>query len=154
MICKKCGKEIDEGLSYCPFCGEEIKKEEEPANFYQEGQPAKKPAKCWGVFAKVSKILGIVTIACCLIPLANIVSLETGVAGIVFAILGKKAGTEEANSQKRVGLVLSIVGFSVAFVTYIIYSVLLGVGSSMAWFTTVDEGIYQLNDYAKLIFRG
>lgn len=118
MFCTKCGKELENDAVFCPNCGAKVAELEieEPVI---ESSENKKPAKCWSVFAKVSKILGIVAIATCWLPF--LIGLEAGVSGIVFAILGKHAIDEEAISNRKRGLTMSIVGSIISYVVFLVF---------------------------------
>ena len=86
------------------------------------------PAKVWTIFAKVSKILGIVCISTSWIPYFGLVfSLSFAVVGIVMACLGRRAKTEVTDQQCRIGLILNIVTIPVAIALFILeYLLLLG----------------------------
>lgn len=70
----------------------------------------------WKVFAKVSKILGIVSLSTCWIC---IVGCSIGVYGIIFGVLGKKSASNKALAKK--GLKLSIIGTIVGYVLTLIF---------------------------------
>ena len=116
MYCTKCGTKVEEGDIFCPNCGADVSKKDNV-----EGE--KKPAKCWAIFAKVSRILGIVSVAICWIPFA--IGIEVGAAGIVFAILGKHAIEPEAKENCKSGLTMSIVGVAISFCSFIALYVIL-----------------------------
>ena len=119
MYCKNCGARIEEDSKYCIYCGTEVKVIEDT---FEEVEKEKKPAKVWKIFAKVSKIIGIVCIATCVIPLF---SFEIGAAGVVFGILGGRAQDKEADEWRKLGINLSITGAIVSVVSYILIFVLL-----------------------------
>ena len=100
MFCKNCGKELLDSDVFCPYCGSKIEKDdvkveeevkEEPkfeeveASVIEEKPAAPQPKKPWCIFAKVAKILGIVSVATCWIPF--MIGIAAGVPGIVFGIL-------------------------------------------------------------------
>ncbi len=57
MYCKKCGMEIDEGVKFCPFCGEdqeeEFEKNIKPYVQYTE-------SKWWGVLGFFVPLIGLI----------------------------------------------------------------------------------------------
>ena len=135
MYCRNCGKELNEETRFCPACG---------SRQYGEGNQSHqtyddpfttstvtneieddKPAKCWSVFAMIGKILGIVAIAICWLPMYGVIA---GVPGIVFSCLGRKAIDEDAIRNRTIGLKLAIAGTVVSFVVFVIYLILVGAG--------------------------
>lgn len=112
MICKKCGFEMEDGFDYCPKCGTKVVLEVETEAVPHEEQ---KHAGCWRVFAIVSKILGIVSLASCWIP---IFAMIPGCAGIVFSCLGRAARTPETDEMTKKSLARCIVGTCISFVLY------------------------------------
>ena len=72
MYCRNCGTQLIDGSNYCPYCGNEIDKKDivvpkEPEIVDWSGAD-KNPneirvPKVWSVFAKLSKIFGIVSIS-------------------------------------------------------------------------------------------
>jgi len=151
MYCKKCGCLLRDDAKFCEFCGtkvdedtekkEELKedinddpfKNDNPFNDEPvfEVKEEKKQAKCWGIFAKVGKIIGIVTISCCWIPMVAFVS---GTYGIVFSILGMRCYDEESKKGAKNGLILSIIGAAISFVVYIIIILFAAVGASSYYY--------------------
>lgn len=123
MFCTYCGKKIEDNAHYCPQCGAKVEKEYDYSsqsatkddNNYTEPQQ-KKPAKVWSVFAKVGKIIGIVTISTCWIPWAAAI---IGIYGVVFSALGSKATDEESIQNKKKGLTYSIVGGAISLTLFI-----------------------------------
>lgn len=109
MFCKKCGYELEDDAIYCSNCGEAI-----------EGRQVveDKPAQVWKVFAKVSKVLGIVSICTCFIPM--IAGLGTAPIGVVLGMLGEKAKDKEADEWRKLGVNLSVIGGALSFVSYIL----------------------------------
>ena len=85
-----------------------------------------------GLFGKIGFGLGIATIAMCLLPIFSIISLETGVAGIVFSCLGKK--DPSLAKKTKLGFVLSLVGTIVGFIMFIVWEVVLGLGMAEMYY--------------------
>lgn len=159
MYCKNCGKEVDGDSKFCPYCGTNIEpKVRQPAK-QTDFQPVdvapasstsqataapveNKPPKVWTVFARISKILGIVCLSTSIIPYLNYFSLALGVVGIVMACLGKKALTKEALDNCNLGLKLSIAAVAVSIVMIIAFFIVLivvleqtaGVLASYQWY--------------------
>ena len=100
MKCLQCNAETLEDSKFCPYCGAAISKEEKDNIETKEYTISKKEeeAKCWAKFAKISKILGIITICTFWIPIYGILAVETGVPGIVFGCLGKR--TKNLSAKK------------------------------------------------------
>lgn len=124
MFCKYCGKKLEDDAKFCSNCGAKVEKEYDYSyqsapkdeTEYQDVNQ-KKPAKVWSVFAKVGRILGIVTISLCWLPyFAFIVSIP----GVTFSILGSRAIDEESIDNRKKGLVLSIVGGAISLILYIV----------------------------------
>lgn len=150
MYCKNCGMEVENDTNFCPACGTNLKqKVQQPS---KQGDPppperpsstpqANKPPKVWSVFAKVSKILGIVCLSTSVIPYLNYVSLSLGIIGIVMACLGKKALTKEAEDNSSLGFKLCVAAVVVSIVMIIAFFIVLftvlertaGIISSYYW---------------------
>ena len=140
MYCNKCGRELSDGARFCLSCGAEQQTEyrestaTETPEVNAEPIEEQKPAKVWTVFSTIGKILGIVAICICWIPMMYGVVL--GVPGIVFSCLGRKAQTEQAEKNFKIGLTLSIIAivFTIfSFIIYIIVVAVLQLGSQVAW---------------------
>lgn len=119
--CSNCGKELDESCKFCSACGQPTANstavvEVTATDCAQDDEP--KQAKCWSVFAKVSKILGIVAISISWLPI--LFGVFVGQFGIVFAILGNVGKDYQSQSNKRTGLILSIVASIVSIVSYVL----------------------------------
>ena len=130
MYCHNCGKEISEGIQFCPYCGTNLNGGPQPSSSANapatSGEAAEnKPPKVWTVFSRIGKILGIVCLATSILPYLNYFSLALGVVGIVMSCLGKKAKTEETDKACRLGLILSIIAVAVSFIMVIVYYVAL-----------------------------
>ena len=139
MYCKKCGKELDENIRFCPACGTEqrvaefgaeesveevtVTTAEQEANAGVVEEPQQ--PKVWKVFSIIGKILGIVSISTCWIPF--MLGLSLGIPGIVLSCLGKKYHTPETDKNFKVGLTLSIIGAVGSLLSYIIYVVVMAV---------------------------
>lgn len=120
-FCKNCGKELSEGQVFCPECGQSQNDEV----VVETEQP--KVAKVWGVFAKLSKIFGIVAFILSFIPFLNIISWELGPVAIVFSILGKKDPT--CTDLCKRGLVFGILGTVLGLVLYFVYFFAFALGT-------------------------
>ena len=137
MFCKNCGKELIEGSKFCPYCGIDVNPEnvvvEETPEVVSTPEVVNEPEvvevpKVWKVFAKISKIFGIISISTCWIPVLGLYMWMLSIPGIVFAALGRKGSKDPVvNSQSKVGLILSILSTVLAFVLYILFAVVLGV---------------------------
>lgn len=138
MFCKNCGKEINETDAFCQYCGSKVEKEEAKAEevkveaepVFEAAAPEKpEPKKPWCVFAKVGKILGIVAIATCWIPMF---AIAPGIPAVVFGILGKKSPDEESKASAKKGFGLGLAGSIVSVVVYIIVIIVAAVIAAIA----------------------
>lgn len=129
MYCKKCGKMVEDGSAFCPYCGadlreqqvEEVKENEEAEVL--EATPTNEDNGPWKVFALVGFILGIVSLAGSIFMLG----LTTGVPGIVFSILGKKSNNPDKQEKAAKGLKLSIWGLIVSCVVYLALVIVISI---------------------------
>lgn len=121
MFCQNCGNQLEDSAKFCDSCGASVAADNIVVTDYTETvqeNTAPKKAKCWSVFAKVSKILGIISIALCWIPF--VVVCSTGPVGIVFGCLGNVAKDDVSRKNKTIGLTLSIIGSIVSFIAYFV----------------------------------
>lgn len=81
-------------------------------------QPESKRGNGFGVTAL---ILGIITIVAFAIPFVNYVAIATGVAGVVFAIVGLVA-KGRARGTSIAGLILSAIGLILSIIMVVVYS--------------------------------
>lgn len=125
MYCKKCGKMVEDGSTFCPYCGADLREEQVEVNENEvaEAAPANEDNGPWKVFALVGYILGIVSLAGSLIFLG----LTTGVPGIIFSILGKKSTNPDRQQKASKGLTLSIWGLIISVVVYIALIVVVAI---------------------------
>ena len=139
MRCKYCGQEVLEEANFCNNCGANLKeetieqeeiKDAEMINESNENQQA--PLKCWSIFAKVSKILGIVSLCICWIPIVGLFGILPGIPGIVFGALGKKANNDEANANAKKGFVMSLIGSIIAVSFYLLIFIVLFILGAIA----------------------
>ena len=126
MYCKKCGKMVEDGSAFCPYCGADLREQLVEVNDNEEdvvveATPKNEDNDPWRVFALVGFILGIVSLAGSLLFLG----LTTGVPGIIFSILGKKSNNPDKQAKAAKGLKLSIWGLIVSAVVYIVLFVVL-----------------------------
>ena len=134
MKCKNCNTELLDNTSFCPYCGTKcVEKEVEVVENYEYkkemNQEKDEEAPCWAKFAKVSSILGTISICIFWIPFLGLLATETGTAGIVFGALGKKTkkiyAKELANSgftKSLVALILSIVSFIITYIFIVVFA--------------------------------
>ena len=116
MYCKKCGKMVEDNSAFCPYCGADLRGQEEVNEAIEvaEATPANEDNGPWRVFALLGFILGIVSLAGSLL----FIGLTTGVPGIVFSILGKKSSNPDKQAKAAKGLKLSIWGLVISIVVY------------------------------------
>ena len=149
MYCRNCGTQLIDGSNYCPYCGNEIDKKDivvpkEPEIVDWSGAD-KNPneirvPKVWSVFAKLSKIFGIVSISTCWIPIFGLAMISLSIPGIVFGGLGKKGKANDTVAHNsNIGLILSIIATVLSIICYILFIVLL------VWLGMSSASYY--NDY-------
>lgn len=122
MYCNSCGSEIKEGQAFCSNCGAPA-----PQPSVQQVQPAYQqpapqapsavptaPVKASKGFAITGFIFGISTVEFCFIIFINIVSIFTGLAGIIFSILALTRKNGKLKGLAVFGLILSAFGLFVA----------------------------------------
>ena len=119
MFCKKCGKEIEEGLTLCEECNTSEEAEEVEVVVVEEPEAEVKVEKkcCNRGFGIAATILGF---ACLFVPILNTV---TAILAIVFGIIGRKS------SLGVVGLVAGIT----YFVNQVVVSI-MAIGFSIMYF--------------------
>ncbi len=123
IYCYNCGKELEDDAKVCPTCGAKIVEEEVVEVVEATEKP--KTKKAYTVLGKIGYILSIVSMCIWWIPIVGLIALDTGIVGIIFNIFGKK--DPDLNEKCKKGFVLSIVATALAFVTYIIWVVVLEV---------------------------
>ena len=106
MYCVRCGNEIKDGDNYCYYCGKELA-ENKGFNV--------KPKPVWTVFARVSYILGIVSLCTCIFPIAT----GFGIYGIIFSILGSKSIEPRSEQYSKRGRIMSIIGCAISSIVMI-----------------------------------
>ena len=114
MNCNKCGKQVNDDMIFCPYCGEKIYHnvidiiEEEKVDPSVEKGP-------WKNFAITGSVLG--KISLCLFWFIG-VGVYLGVFGIVFSCLGRKSKVrhEMANVGFKRSLVATIL--ALAFISF------------------------------------
>ena len=120
-VCKYCGQTMDEGDAFCANCGARVN-DKEPATAPAENAIVE--PKSIQIFAFIGMGLGIFSLVTAFIPFANLfTSVSSGIAGIVFSVLGKKSQRRKTNA--KVGLILSIVGIALAIVLFVVYLLLM-----------------------------
>ena len=119
MICPHCKQNIPDGLVVCFHCS---------GSLIQNGFASPIPESTKGVKqATVSKIMGIITLATSLL---FIVSIPTGIIGIIYGIASLKEYHSE-KSKAKMGIILSVIG--------LIITVLLIIAYAMGWLDSYIE---------------
>ena len=121
MYCRSCGKEIKDDALFCQFCGCEV------------GEVVVKSAGdvnvTWRVFARIAKIVGIVSLAT-----SPIFGGFEAIPGIVFAKLAMKSTDQAVYDEAKVALrnnVIALVISSVLLTLYFtVWTVLMIVAAS------------------------
>ena len=111
MYCRNCGKEIKEDAAFCQFCGCEI------------GEVVVKTTGdvnvTWKVFARIAKIIGIVSLAT-----SPIFGGFEAIPGIVFAKLAMKSTDQAVYKEAKVALRNNIIALSISsFILTAIYAI-------------------------------
>ena len=128
-FCMNCGKELQVEEKFCPACGTAVEETVEVDDVAYDYQPKPTPVpKCFTVFAKIAKVIGIVSFVCAFIPYVCVFSCELGPVGIVFSILGKK--DPAMISSCKTSLKFSIWGTVLGFVFYILYTIIFAILAS------------------------
>lgn len=128
MFCPKCGKENPNDALFCLNCGERLEKVEVVDAEVVDDIPADKPqeeAKCWKMFAKAGRIVGIVAIATCWIPYCF--TLSFSIHGIVASALGKKSVDKTADQEATTGLTLNILASVLSITSCIIWTIIFAI---------------------------
>ena len=129
MFCKKCGVELQEGVKFCPECGEPVVVEQElvveSENLSFESIEQHKPhvPKCFTIFGNVGYGLSLAGFICGLIPFICYVGFELALVGLVFSILGRRDTSLEAKTKK--GKIFGILGLVFGFIMIIVSSLLV-----------------------------
>ena len=117
MYCVNCGSNLPTDAKFCINCGRAV----DSNNNQTIINEPKKPAKCWSVFAKISKILGFVSFGFSFIPFYGIFAIIPAIDGIVLGALGRKALEEEAMENCKKGLTFSIIAVVLGILLFIIW---------------------------------
>ena len=144
MYCKKCGKQVEDGSSFCPYCGADLKEQEVEVVEAEEQKPQESRGP-WKAFAIVGYVLGIVGF----VTSFFLIGLEFSVPGIVFSALGKKTSDENAKAKANKGLKLSIAGtiisIALTFVLAIVCVILIASGA-----VDVEEIVSYIEQYVEM----
>lgn len=119
MRCPRCGTEVATYEKQCKYCGEIN------LNYVEGSELIPQEAGCWRVFAKVSHILGIITMATFWIPIFGFYSIIPGIHGIVFGALGKKSKNPVAYENAESGFNKSLVGTILSIVVFFVWIMLM-----------------------------
>ncbi len=125
MFCTKCGQQVDDRATICPYCGSPMENAEasntppvDTPPTYTPPAPPAAPSKGLGI---ASIILG-----ACGIVLAWVIALfgyMLGGAGLALAIVGK---VKKCGPTATIGLILSIVTLVFAFINSILGVLMMG----------------------------
>ena len=125
MYCKYCGKDNPDDAIYCAHCGKKLETtviDAQIVDDFGKNEVQSEP-RCWAVFAKVGKIVGIVAIATFWIPYG--LTFAFAIHGIVASALGKKSSDFEATQNANTGLVLNIVASVLSITSFIVWAMII-----------------------------
>lgn len=122
MYCLKCGKEIDEGINYCPNCGMNLSVKTDVQLTLQKQTSGKNIA---------ALVLGLIGIFAWLIP---IIGLPIGIVGLVMGIMG----------MKRCGKGMAIAGIVLSVLCLVLTIINASIGAyqgyhGTAWFQKTES---------------
>ena len=144
MYCKKCGKQVEDGSSFCPYCGADLR-EQEVEVVEAESEKNEVSRGPWKAFAIVGYFLGIVGFVTSFL----IFGMEFSVFGIVFSALGLKTTDEEAKAKAKKGLKLSIAATIISVVLlFALMIVLVALIASGA--VDVEEIVSYIEQYVEM----
>lgn len=115
MFCTNCGKEIDEGVAFCPHCGAQIKKpaEAQPGNQTQSNSNSTQKNPAPSNSAKSNPPAEKTT--CDLAIVGFVLSFFIAIAGLVVSIIGyRKCKNENLGGQgfATAGIIISAIGLA------------------------------------------
>lgn len=117
MFCTKCGQQVDDRATICPYCGSPMENASEPNT-----PPAYTPPTYTPPVPPVNKSKGLgiasIILGACSIVFAFIFAILgelLATPGLVLAIIGK---VKKCGTTANIGLILSIIGLVVATIAY------------------------------------
>ena len=139
MYCSSCGSLVKDGQSFCANCGAPVTgPASQPAVQMQQPQVIEQPpvvvqpqpflAQPVAASPAPDKILGVVTVDFAWIIFVNAVSVVTGLAGTILAIVSLTRKNGRLKAMAVIGLILSFIGM--------VYSILV-------WASFWSEDVYQ-----------
>ena len=149
MYCSSCGSSVNEGQSFCPNCGAPVAQPApRPAVQVQQPQPVAQqvqqpvaqpvytqpvaasaaPAKKSRGFAIAGFILGLYTLPMSWVIFFNIISIFTGLAGVIISIIALTKKNGRLKAMAVIGLIMSSLGM--------IYSIL-------SWASMYSNEVYK-----------
>ena len=153
MYCSSCGSSVNEGQSFCPNCGAPVAQPApQPAVQVQQPQPVAQPvaqpvpqpaaqpvyaqpvaasaapAKKSRGFAIAGFILGLYTLPMSWVIFFNIISVFTGLAGVIISIIALTKKNGRLKAMAVIGLIMSSLGM--------IYSIL-------SWASMYSNEVYK-----------
>lgn len=153
MYCSSCGSSVNEGQSFCPNCGAPVAQPApQPAVQVQQPKPVAQPvaqpvqqpvaqpvyaqpvaasaahAKKSRGFAIAGFILGLYTLPMSWVIFLNIISVFTGLAGVIISIIALTKKNGRLKAMAVIGLIMSSLGM--------IYSIL-------SWASMYSNEVYK-----------
>lgn len=127
MYCRSCGAPVEDGKAFCANCGSPVQITQpqpavQPQPVYQQPQavvlqpatPTAAPVKRSRAAAIAGFILGIPSLYLSWIFYINVISIITGLAGIILSIIGITKKNGALKPMAVIGLILSFIGFTFA----------------------------------------
>ncbi len=133
MKCNNCNAELLEGSSFCPYCGTKCESVVEPKVEVLNNEPkedVQTEPGCWAVFARISRILGIVTISTFWIPIFGLFAIIPGIPGIVFGGLGKNSKKNDVIETASSGFRKSLIGTILAVSFYFLFVIIIAIATA------------------------
>ena len=126
MYCRSCGSPVEDGKAFCANCGSPVQITQpqpavQPQPVMQPQPVILQPATAIPAPVKRSRaaaiagfILGIPTLYLSWILYINVISIITGLAGIILSIIGITKKNGALKPMAVIGLILNFIGFTFA----------------------------------------
>lgn len=88
VTCSKCGRKVDDGLAFCPYCGNKILNDQKQALTEQPSVTPKNESQMWGVWVTIGWVL----FALSFFPVLSIFQIAVFAIGLVVQKYYKHTG--------------------------------------------------------------